>query len=73
MSLPHFLQIGGVALTVLIVLPSQVGVSPEIGNAGVAAGMRKTPLFGEVKRTQIGECNTVIKRTKYASELLIEC
>jgi hypothetical protein len=47
MSLPHFLQIGGVALTVLIVLPSQVGVSPEIGNAGVAAGMAKPRYLGK--------------------------
>jgi hypothetical protein len=46
MSLAHFLQAGGAALTVLVVLPSQVGISPEIGNAGVAADMAKPHNLG---------------------------
>jgi hypothetical protein len=72
MPRPHFLQIGGVAFTVLAVFERRVDVSPGTSNPGAAADMTKTPLFGESKRTQIGECNAILKRTKYAPEFLIE-
>jgi hypothetical protein len=46
MPLPHFLQIGGGAFTVLTVPPNLTGVSPEISNAGAAADMTKPRHLG---------------------------
>jgi hypothetical protein len=46
MPLPHFLQNGGVAFTVLTVPPSQTGVSPETSNADVADDMAKPAIWG---------------------------
>jgi hypothetical protein len=46
MPLPHFLQIGGVAFTVLAVFANRSGVSPETSNADAAADMAKPRYLG---------------------------